>query len=64
MVSKKTLRVDENGLSDSYSLMLGTQPMPGSTVFVKITTPVGRCRFTVSKPVLKACLVSALETQS
>ena len=29
----------------------------------KILTKVGRCRVTVSKPVLKAPLVSALETK-
>jgi hypothetical protein len=39
IVSKKSLRVDENGLSDWYTIKLKTQPMPGSTIFIKATTP-------------------------
>jgi hypothetical protein len=39
--------------------------VPYNNLIIKFFGPkVGRCRFSVSKPELKACLVSALETKS
>jgi len=43
-----------------FPIAPGAMPLLECTV--SVLAEVGRCRLTVSKPVLKACMVSALET--